>query len=162
GAVFTPGEEVGDCQKFTQGLFDKLQAMGNANCLMKHHVRSLGAEQGRIRSAITSAGDIEADAFIVANGMGSRELLKPLGYTPAIYGLKGYSLSIPLDNEQQSRSSPEISVTDYQRRIVYARMGNQLRAAAMVDIGDETTVIRDDRIQALKRQISDTFPGLNI
>jgi D-amino-acid dehydrogenase len=45
---------------------------------------------------------------------------------------------------------------------VYARLGDTLRAAAMVDIGDETTDIRRHRIDSLRHQVQDTLPGLNL
>lgn len=161
GAIYTRDEEAGDCSKFTHELFNRLQTMPNVSCLMNQDVQGLDLRQGRIVAARTSAGAVDADAFIVANGMGCRELLKPLGFTPPVYGLKGYSFSVPMQ-DQPHNTCPDISVTDYQRRIVYARLGDTLRIAAMVDIGDETTAIRTDRIEGLKRQVLDTFPDLDM
>src|SRR5690606_27894384 len=77
-----------------------------------------------------------------------------------LYPLKGYSLSIPVD---ASRTDiPHISVTDYERRIVYARVGNVLRIAAMVDMGDTSTVPNPRRVAQLKAQINELFPQLNL
>ncbi len=160
GAIFTPDEEAGDCNLFTQALFQRLQAMPGVSCLMNTTVNHLQREGGRIVAARTSNGSVQADAYVVANGMGSRDLLRPLGLNPLIYGLKGYSLTVPLHG--QRHTSPDISVTDYQRRIVYARLGDTLRIAAMVDIGDETIALRPDRLDGLKRQVMDTFPALDL
>ena len=49
--------------------------------------------------------------------------------------------------------APAISVTDYERRIVYARVGGVLRIAAMVDIGGGDAQIDPERIALLKRQV---------
>ena len=58
--------------------------------------------------------------------------------------------------------APAISVTDYERRIVYARVGGVLRIAAMVDIGGGDAQIDPERIALLKRQVHEAFPGLDL
>ncbi|AWB34629.1 D-amino acid dehydrogenase [Orrella marina] len=159
GGVFTEDDEAGDCHRFTQALFDHLRSDFDLDYRMGTTVKRLVREQGRIVSAVTDHDVIHADAFVVANGLACRELLRPLGCDVPVYGLKGYSLGIPLG---ESGQTPQISITDYQRRIVYARIGNTLRAAAMVDIGDETTDIRPDRMRSLARQVKETFPELEV
>ncbi|OZI23804.1 D-amino acid dehydrogenase small subunit [Bordetella genomosp. 9] len=157
GAVYTPGEEVGDCLRFTEALFERLGRQPKTRILMSTRVSALRREGARIVAANTPAGDIEADAYVVASGMGSRALLQPLGQDVPIYGLKGYSLSVPMKDHEDA--GPAISVTDYERRIVYARIGSVLRMAAMVDIGGDAA-IDEQRIALLKRQVADTFPSL--
>jgi len=127
---------------------------------MDTDVQALRREHGRIVAAVTSRGDVQADAYVVASGMGSRALLRPLGHDVPIYGLKGYSLSVPV--HEHATAGPDISVTDYQRRIVYARLGNVLRIAAMVDIGFQDRTPTAHRIAGLKRQVGDTFPHLDL
>jgi len=96
---------------------------------------------------------------VVASGLGSRTLLGPLGEDLPLYPLKGYSLSVPLAHEDEG---PAISVTDYERRIVYARMGKTLRIAAMVDIGSADAAIDPRRIALLKQQVAEIFPKLDL
>lgn len=160
GAVYTPSEETGDCRQFTQALFDRLAALPGVTISMGNAVAGLNRRGAKVTSLRTAQGDIEADAFVVAAGMGSRDLLKPLGQAVPLYPLKGYSLSLPLD--ESDRTVPLISVTDYERRIVYARVGGVLRAAAMVDIGDDSGDIDPGRIALLKRQVLETFPHLDM
>jgi D-amino-acid dehydrogenase len=90
--------------------------------------------------------------------MGTVPLLRQLGGRPLIYPLKGYSLSLPLEGLNQA--VPAISVTDYEQRIVYARLGEVLRMAAMVDIGFDGLDIPAARMATLKQQVKDLFPGL--
>ncbi|ARP87053.1 D-amino acid dehydrogenase [Bordetella genomosp. 9] len=159
GAIYTPGEEVGDCLRFTEGLFERLTRLPNVQVRMGAPVGGLRRDGARIVAARTSQGDIEADAYVVAAGMGSRKLLRPLGQDVPIYGLKGYSLSVPLKDDDEA--GPAISVTDYERRIVYARIGSVLRMAAMVDIGAGPG-LDERRIALLKRQAGETFPALRL
>lgn len=51
-------------------------------------------------------------------------------------------------------------MTDYGNKIVYAKLNEQLRIAAMVDIGYDKHGLRENRIQALKKIIKHTFPEL--
>jgi D-amino-acid dehydrogenase len=158
GAVYTPSEETGDCAQFTQGLFDQLQQSSSVTCRMSTKVSRLRREQGRVVALESDQGDIVADAFVVTSGMGSRTLLRPLGATPSIYPLKGYSLSVPVADFPGK--ALQVSVTDYERRIVYARIGDVLRVAAMVDIGGRDNNLDPQRITQLKQQVKEVFPDL--
>jgi D-amino-acid dehydrogenase len=157
GAVYTPGEEVGDCLLFTEGLFERLARLPNVQTRMGVPVTGLRRGGAKVVAAHTPDGDIEADAFVVASGMGSCALLRPLGQAVPLYGLKGYSLTVP--RREDDTVAPAISVTDYERRIVYARIGTVLRMAAMVDIGGDAA-IDERRITLLKRQVREAFPAL--
>jgi len=160
GAIYTPSEEAGDCRQFTEALFDRLQAMGNVECAMSNPVSGLQREGRRIVAVNTRNGDIGADAVVLATGIGTRHLLKPLGQDVPLYPLKGYSLSVPLADDETV--APRISVTDYERRIVYARVGGVLRIAAMVDIGSADAAIDPRRIALLKQQVAEIFPKLDL
>jgi len=160
GSVFTPGEEAGDCRRFTDTLFQRLRRASNVAVHLNTRVQRLRRERGRIVAAQTSAGDLQADAFVVASGIGSRPLLAALGQRAPLYPLKGYSLSVPLAAE--AAGVPAISVTDYERRIVYARLGDVLRIAAMVDIGAPQEDIDASRLATLRRQVAEAFPRLDL
>ncbi|WP_454673611.1 D-amino acid dehydrogenase [Achromobacter pestifer] len=160
GAIYTPSEEAGDCRQFTEALFDRLQAMGNVECAMSNPVSGLQREGRRVVAVNTRDGDIGADAIVLATGIGTRALLKPLGQDVPLYPLKGYSLSVPLSGDDAV--APRISVTDYERRIVYARVGAVLRIAAMVDIGSANADIDTARVALLKRQVHEAFPSLDL
>lgn len=167
GCVYTPSEEVGDCYLLTQGLFQQVQAHPSASVRTQARVARLQIRQNRITGAQLQDGEvIEADQFIVANGLQGYELLKTLGMRVPLYGLKGYSLSIPLPPEENIEPAtpiaPSISVTDYERRIVYARLGQQLRIAAMVDMGDGSAAINPGRIRHLKAEVKKAFPALAV
>lgn len=161
GAVYTPSEEAGDCRQFTEALFERLQSLGNVECVMSNPVSGLQREGRRIVAVNTRQGDIGADAIVLATGIGTRALLGPLGHDVPLYPLKGYSLSVPLADGDDS-VAPRISVTDYERRIVYARVGGMLRIAAMVDIGSADADIDPARIALLKRQVREAFPALDL
>lgn len=72
-----------------------------------------------------------------------------------IYPLKGYSLSLPITD---AAAAPRISVTDFKRKIVYARLGEELRVAGMADLAGYSAQIDAGRISTLLDQVRDSFP----
>lgn len=159
GAIYTPDEESGDCRLFTEALFARLKRMENVRCMMSTRVRGLVRRGDRIEAVRIYGGEVEADAVVLAAGVGTRELLRPLGGDAPIYPLKGYSLSVRVD--EADTAVPSVSVTDYERRIVYVRLGGVLRIAAMVDIGGGAG-IDPARIALLKQHARETFPSLDL
>ena len=53
---------------------------------------------------------------------------------------------------------PVVSVTDFEKKILYARIGDQLRVAAMVDLVGDDARIDPGRIASLQRAVRATFP----
>ena len=157
GGIYTPSEDAGDCQKFCAGLDRVLATRYGVERRYHHQIGKLRREGRRIRSALSDKGEIEAEQFVLAAGFASRGLARSLGFDLPLYPLKGYSLTIPVTAEGRS---PRLSVTDSARKIVYARLGQSLRAAAMVDVGASHGAVEPRRIAALKGQVAESFPGL--
>jgi len=159
GGIYAANSAVGDCHALSQALAETLKTMPTVELRIKAHVAAFEYSKNRIDAARLDNGErITAEHFILANALGARPLLRSLGGDLPLYGLKGYSLSLPLA-EHQDMIAPQISVTDYERRIVYARIGNTLRIAAMVDIGDNDMQPYPARIALLKRQVAEIFPN---
>lgn len=159
GAVYTPSEEAGDCRQFTQDLFARLAADPNVRIRMGTPIARLVRGHGKISCLQTHEGEeLVADHFVVAAGMGSLPLLGSLGRRPLLYALTGYSLSVDAAGAQV----PAISVTDYERRTVYAQLGDTLRVAAMVGLGVQGNTPDTGRIALLKRQVGELLPALDL
>jgi len=159
GGVYAPDAAVGDCHKFCQALAASLQTLPDVTVRPGSRVIALERVQGRIVAARLASGErVAAQHFVLGNALGARQLLRALGDDAPIYGLKGYSLSLPVP--QDPALAPRLSVTDYERRIVYARIGGSLRIAAMVDIGNVSAAPTLKRIALLKRQVAEVFPNL--
>ncbi|AOZ03630.1 D-amino acid dehydrogenase small subunit [Cupriavidus sp. USMAHM13] len=157
GGIHTPSEEAGDCHAFTVGLADAAARRFGARIRCGVRVDGLRREGRRVVAAQTSAGDIEADAFVVCAGMRSVSLLAPLGLRLPMYPLTGYSLTAPVDPARHL--PPALSVTDLHYKVVYARLGGQLRVAGMVDLVGRHARADQRRIALLTQQARETFPG---
>ena len=155
GGIYSPGDEVADCQLFCRRLLERLEASSGFRLHCGQAVSALHTRDGRIRSLGLENEALEVDHVVVAAGAASVALLKPLGIELPIYPLKGYSLTLPL---RRQTGVPETNVTDYDNKVVYARLGEQLRVAAMVDIGGWDATVDRGRIAMLQRLASETFP----
>ena len=132
GGIHTASEDAGDCRLFCEWLAQSLTRSNAAVTLqLGTRVTQIIRAEGRVRGVMTSAGVIEADAVVLALGTGARALARPLGLDLSIYPLKGYSLTLPI---RQDDAAPRISVTDSAAKVVYARVGQRLRVAGMADV----------------------------
>jgi D-amino-acid dehydrogenase len=155
GGVFNKGEAVGDCHAFCQALASRLKAHPRFRGMMNREARRFVVEQGNVMGLETDAGILTADAYVLAAGIQSRDLAASADIYLPLYPLKGYSLTAPI---RATDRAPEISITDFERKVLYARIGDSLRVAAMVDMVGEDASIDPKRIASLTRQVRETMP----
>ena len=91
---------------------------------------------------------------MIAAGLSSRELLQKFATHAPLLGLKGFSITLNCEHG----IAPSVSITDSHHKIVFAKLGQRLRVAGMVDLGRENRDIDDTRIAALIQQARDNFP----
>ena len=155
GGIYNSGEAVADCHAFCQSLAARLQHHPRFRGIVQADVHSLIDERGRIAGVRTTAGVLQADAYVLAAGIQSRTLAGTVGVYLPLYPLKGYSLSAPI---RDGDLAPATSVTDVERKVLYARIGSELRVAAMVDMVGEDTRLDAQRVASLTRQARAAMP----
>ena len=156
GAIHTPSEDVGDTWKFCNELQRLMTAGPNpARFRFGVEVERMLPWRGRLMGVETSAGVIEADAYVLALGSHAPRLARALGLRLPIYPLKGYSISLPVANEG---AVPRVSVTDFKRKVVYARIGGELRVAGMADVSGRHAAIDVERVGQLVAETKAAFP----
>jgi D-amino-acid dehydrogenase len=156
GAIHTPSVDAGDTYKFCNEL-KRIMTTGPNPVAYRFgvEIERLLPWRNRLMGVETNQGVMEADHYVLALGTNAPYLLKPLGIRVPVYPLKGYSLSLPITNE---RAAPRISVTDFKRKVVYARLGDDLRVAGMADISGRRAVIDGERVDQLVAEVRNTFP----
>ncbi len=154
GGIHTPSEDAGDCYAFCLGL-ERILRAGGATFLLNTEIRRLLRLRGRIVGVDTSAGVLEADRYVLALGAASPWLVRPLGLRLPIYPLKGYSLTLPVG---PAHVAPRISITDFKKKIVYARLGDELRVAGMADLAGYDATIDEARVATLLDETRAAFP----
>lgn len=156
GGIYTPSEDVGDTYKFCNELMRLMTTGPNpASFRFGIEVERLLPWHGRLMGVETSAGVFEAHAYVLALGTNAPYLLRPLGIRVPIYPLKGYSISLPIVADD---GAPRVSVTDVKRKVVYARIADELRVAGMADLSGRQAVIDSERVGQLVEEVKNTFP----
>lgn len=156
GGIFTPGEAVADCHAFCRQLHERLGAHEHFRGRLGARVDSFLMDRaGAVFGVRTPAGDVTADAVVLAAGLHSRALAATVGVRLPLYPLKGYSLTAPIG---PGHRAPEVSVTDFEKKILYARIGSDLRVAAMVDLVGDDASLDAGRLASLQRSVRATFP----
>jgi D-amino-acid dehydrogenase len=156
GGIFTPSEDSGDCYQFCVEMSRLLRARG-VEFRLGTKVTALRRAHGGARRVEAVANDktIDADQIVLAAGAASAALLKPLGVRVPLYPLKGYSLTTQVDPDGHA---PHISITDFERKIVYARLGDRLRIAGMADVTGRQTDVDPSRVATLRAESAAAFP----
>ncbi|MGR3889596.1 D-amino acid dehydrogenase [Pseudomonas sp. 1152_12] len=154
GGIYTPNEEVADCHAFCQRLAARLEASGHCRFLLGRKATGIRCADGAVQAVVLGDEIMPVEQLVLAAGHRSADFVLP-GLSLPLYPLKGYSLSVPIGAQHQA---PNVSITDYDRKIVYARIGEQLRVAAMVDIVGFDASLEPKRLALIKRQALETFP----
>jgi D-amino-acid dehydrogenase len=155
GGIYNSGEAVADCHAFCMALAARLKAHPRFHGIVRGQARAFLLEHGKVKWLDTSSGLMSADQFVLAAGIESRTLAASAGIYLPLYPIKGYSLTAPI---RAADLAPQISVTDFDRKVLYARIGDQFRVAAMADIVGEDTRIDPQRVAGLLRQVRATMP----
>ncbi|MCX2687371.1 D-amino acid dehydrogenase [Pseudomonas sp. DCB_AW] len=155
GGVLTPDEEVADCHRFCVRLAERLRASGQCQFLLGKPVTQLVTHHDRVVALQLGSEQVDVQRLVLCAGHRSAGLALP-GLKLPLYPLKGYSLTAPIALEHRA---PEVSVTDYERKIVYARLDRQLRVAAMVDIVGYDESVDARRLDSMRRLALDTLPN---
>ncbi|MEO5337596.1 MAG: D-amino acid dehydrogenase [Magnetospirillum sp. WYHS-4] len=155
GGIFSPDDESGDAHLFTRRLADLAAGLG---VVFRHGVtiRGLAREGDRITGIATDAGILTADRYLVALGSYSPLLLRPLGLPLPIYPAKGYSVTLPLARPDLA---PTLSLTDDEHKLVFSRLGENLRVAGTAEMTGWDTSLNETRARLVLNQALDLFPG---
>jgi D-amino-acid dehydrogenase len=154
GAVYSPGDEVGDSRAFAEILARHLRDTTNCRINLKTQVQQLVVEKDELKAIATDQGMLDADAVVVCLGTWSPALLKPLGIDTRIYPVRGYSVTLP-----PGPNVPSASVTDFGCRFVISRMEDQVRIAGFADFLGYSTSRDAKRVQRLLDIAKDRAPG---
>jgi len=155
GGLRLPGDETGDCHKFTQGLA-MLAAERGVRFRYDVRIERIDVEGDRVRGVATSQGPVEADAYVVALGSYSPLLLSPIGIRVPVYPVKGYSITVPITD---AAGAPESTVMDETHKVAVTRLGDRIRVGGTAELAGYSTRLRAPRRAALEHVVSDLFPG---
>ena len=154
GGLLLPGDETGDCFKFTQNLAALAMKRG-VQFRYGTHIRKLLLAGKQIDGVVTDSGTLRADAYLVALGSHSPLLLAPVGIRIPVYPVKGYSITVPITD---AGGAPESTVMDESHKVAVTRLGDRIRVGGTAELAGYTLKLHDARRQTLEHVVTDLFP----
>jgi D-amino-acid dehydrogenase len=117
----------------------------------------------RIAFAHESQTDTESfDRVVICAGVGSRALAAYVGDHVNVYPVKGYSITVCLEDTKSQHAAPWVSLLDDNAKIVTSRLGvDRFRVAGTAELNGLNRDIRSDRIQPLVNWTRTHFPGMS-
>lgn len=154
GGLRLPQDETGDCHMFTQSLARHAQALG-VRFLFNTGIDRIVTEGARVSGVVTSAGTLQADAYVLALGSWSSRLVAPLGISLPVYPVKGYSITVPI---KDASGAPESTVMDESYKVAITRLGDRIRVGGTAEISGYSDKLYDARRATLDHSLTDLFP----
>ncbi|AXI04765.1 D-amino acid dehydrogenase [Aquirhabdus parva] len=162
GGYFTPSDATGDIHKFTRGLAKASEKYG-VRFIQGVDVQSIKTSESGVKiqyktidtadlskSHDASTAEISGDALVVCAGVGSYHIANLLGDRVNIYPVKGYSITVFLDDAESVANAPWVSLLDESAKIVTSRLGEgRFRIAGTAEFNGYNRDIRADRIEPL-------------
>ncbi|MNN39590.1 D-amino acid dehydrogenase small subunit [compost metagenome] len=130
-------------------------------CRYGEEVTALAREHGKVRVSIGEDSSL-FDAVVVCAGTASRAMAASLGDHVNVYPVKGYSITVQLDDAASRAAAPKVSLLDDATKLVSSRLGeDRLRVAGTAEFNGVNHDIRADRIRPLLQWVEECFPGVN-
>lgn len=154
GALRLPGDETGDCFKFTQNLAQLAVGLG-VKFEYGVQIERLLFEADQINGVQTNNGVRKADHYVLALGSYSSVMLRSLGIKIPVYPIKGYSITVPITD---ASGAPESTVMDETYKIAITRLGDRIRVGGTAEISGYNLALRAERRATLEHSVTDLFP----
>lgn len=152
-ALYAPGDEVGDAQRFARALVNQLHNQGMA-LQTGSTIRQIEREAtGSLRVSGSDFSET-VDRAVLCTGTVPSHLDRSLARRYPVYPVTGYSLTLPA-----GEASTNVSITDLSSKVVLCRLHDQLRVAGYADI-NLTLGQQQQRIQTLRGHAQQLAPDM--
>ncbi|MEO8300061.1 MAG: D-amino acid dehydrogenase, partial [Burkholderiales bacterium] len=154
GALRLPGDETGDCFKFTNALAEMARGLG-VKFRFGVRIERLAQEGGDITGVVTDQGLVAADRYLLALGSYSTAMLQPLGLRIPMYPVKGFSITVPIVDAAQA---PESTIMDETHKVAVTRLGDRIRVGGTAQLSGFDLRLDEGRRRTLEFVVNDLFP----
>ena len=164
GGYYTESDSTGDIHKFTFGLSEAATSLG-VKIIYEHEAISAQSDGNQVTLVLkkdTKITQLIFDNVIVCAGVRSRDLASQLGDKVNIYPVKGYSITVNLNDKVRQDGAPNVSLLDDEAKLVTSRLGiDRFRVAGTAEFNGFNHDIRSDRIKPLVDWVNQCFPQVS-
>lgn len=163
GGYFTESDTTGDIHKFSTGMAVAAERRG-VKTQYGQEISAVSSDGKQVRITSQDGADQQTQVFdgvVVCAGTASRGIAAQLGDRVNIYPVKGYSITVNLDDAQSQAAAPMVSLLDDGTKLVTSRLGlDRFRVAGTAEFNGYNRDIRADRIRPLVEWVQQCFPGV--
>jgi len=145
---------TGNCYLFTNQLYKKCLEMG-VKFEFNTQIEDIQIEKERISSIKTNRGEFDSDSYVVALGSYSSKILSKIGINIPVCPVKGYSITLPVLNNEDA---PQSTIIDDTFKIGITRLGNNIRVAGTAHLTGYNLELREKSLSLLKHGLNRLFP----
>jgi D-amino-acid dehydrogenase len=156
GALYFARDEVGDSNKFAQGLAAACIARG-VQCRFGETVQKIETGNGHVRGVVTDKGRIPAEAVVVALGSFTAPMLAKNGIRVPIYPVKGVSITF---KRAGWNAAPTVPVIDDSKLFGIVPIGDRMRVSGSAEIAGYDATPAMARAEAIIANAAFTFPEM--
>jgi D-amino-acid dehydrogenase len=154
GALRLPGDETGDCFKFTNAIAEAAMRLG-ADFRFGVTIEGLETTGGEITGVRTDAGTLTADRYVLALGSYSTKMLAPIGIRVPVYPVKGFSITVPITDPDMA---PTSTIMDETHKVAVTRLGDRIRVGGTAQLSGFNLDLEAGRRRTLEFVVTDLFP----
>ena len=164
GGFYTDSDMSGDIHKFTMLLAEACKKKG---VKFYYETEIIEINHNKKQPIITFQNSHEIhkqdyEAIVICAGVNSKFLARKLGDNVNIYPVKGYSITLLLDDKDSIDNAPYVSLLDDKAKIVSSRLGeDRFRVAGTAEFNGYNKDIRADRINPLIKWCNELFPKVS-
>jgi D-amino-acid dehydrogenase len=161
GGFLTPSDASGDIHRYTVGL---AKAAARRGVRFRYGTDVVQLDLGRtggvkVRTLIDSE---RYDATVICAGCASRHFARQVGDRVNVYPVKGYSITVNLDDEESRAGAPMVSLLDDETKLVSSRLGpDRFRVAGTAEFSGFNRDIRAGRTAPLTKWVETHFPQVS-
>lgn len=146
GGVYIKSDWSGDIHEFCYQMFQVLSYKYKVKFVFNTEIKDVRELNG---------------PTVIANGHQIYDQARKLGEFLNVYPVKGYSITINLNDKISQQDTPSISLLDNNKKIVCSRFENKFRVAGTAELTDVNLDIRQDRIDPLLNWVHENFPTVS-
>ena len=171
GGFYTESDFTGDIHKFTSALAQACQRRG-VNMRMSTIVEKMRADKDKIEiysriedkqgSSFPGLHKEVFDQVVICAGVHSRKFAAMLGDRLNVYPVKGYSITVNLEDEANQAAAPTTSLLDDNAKLVTSRLGQRrFRVAGTAEFNGYSKDIVWKRIDPMLKWCHRHFPDMS-
>ena len=161
GGYYTESDASGDIHLYTTGLAAACERLGVIT-RWGVDVKRLTHRNDGVSIELAHGETIRHSGVVVCAGVASRAFAAQLGDRVNVYPVKGYSITVLLNDDASRAAAPTVSLLDDETKLVASRFGaDRFRVAGTAEFNGVNHDIRADRIRPLVRWVEQCFPGVS-